>query len=84
MIIEDLIDFDKNNLTDYKLVWSKMGKVFYSFYISSIFILLIAYCIPLFMVRQEDPKYGWLILCIPILIALFFLGRIGKKNCYKF
>jgi hypothetical protein len=32
------------------------------------------------MVRQEDPKYRWLILCIPILIALFFLGRIGKKK----
>ena len=60
-----------------------MGKVFYSFYISSIFILLIAYCIPLFMVRQEDPKYGWLILCIPILIALFFLGRIGKKKLFQ-
>jgi hypothetical protein len=80
MIIEDLIEFDKTSLTNYRLVWARMGKVFYAFYISGIFLSVFAYLIPVLFISHKNPKFEWLLLCVPSMLSLFYLGRLGRKK----
>jgi len=81
MTIEDIIDFDKNNLTDYKLIYSKMGKAWYWFYGIASFLTIMTIIFALCMIAFiKNPDFKWLLLCIPAIFALLILVRIFRKK----
>src|SRR5450432_3057655 len=81
MTVEELIDYDKNNLTDYKLIYSKMGNAWYWFYTTAMLLTLMIFIFPILLILPaKDPNYLWLLICIPSFFVLVVLVKYFRKK----
>ena len=81
IFIEDFIDFDKNNLAEYKILYSLFGKRWYWFYNSSVALSVLAIFFGFSMLLfSKSPNFLWLLLAIPGTTAIFFLVKAYHRR----
>lgn len=81
MTIEEIIDFDKNNLSDYKLIYSKMGKTSYWIYNAAMLFFIVLFFFPIIWnLFSEKSNYWTLLFCPPSLLALIYLIQFRRRK----
>jgi len=79
--IEDFIEFDKNNLAEYRILYTFFGEKWYWFYNVSIAISILIMVFPfIILLNPKISNYWWLLLCIPAITAIFFLVKAYRKK----
>ena len=74
--IEDFIDFDKNTLAEYRILYTIFGKEWYWFYnVAAGLIILTMISVFTAILFSATPNYWLLLLYVPGIIFLFFLVR---------
>jgi hypothetical protein len=81
MTVEELIDYDKNNLTDHKLIYSKMGNAWYWFYTIAMLLAIMIFIFPILLIfPAKNPNYLWLLISIPSFFIFFILVKYFRKK----
>ena len=79
--IEDFIEFDKNNLAEYRILYTFFGEKWYWFYNILVSISILTMVFPFIIIlNPKIPNYWWLLLCIPAIAAIFFLIKAYRKR----